>query len=131
MSRIYHALHKKQKLNAGKPVGKHIVTRESLIELVTRGDETSIRAIGKALVHLFNRQTDFEKEISNTVVHNMRGFTSADARQGTITAKYYLKHGTLQPWQIQRWIKPNKNGVPRIAKYWEQLDEEAKRRAGI
>jgi hypothetical protein len=31
----------------------------------------------------------------------------------------------LQNWQIEKWLKPNKNGIPRICKYHRQLNEAA------
>jgi hypothetical protein len=104
----------------------HIVTRESLEALVTRGDNTAMHAIGRALVHLLNRQTREEQACNTTNVSNNMGFTGADAHSGCISAKYYLKHGKLLDWQIERWLKPGSRGFARITKYWKQLDEEAK-----
>jgi len=105
-----------------------LVTRESFTALVQRGDEVAMHAVGRAMVHLFNRQTEYEKNVNTTNVHNQRGFTPADAHTGCITAKYYIKHRMLQEWQVERWIKPNDKGVPRIAKYWAQMNEEANRK---
>lgn len=105
-----------------------IVTREILQNLVTRGDEVSMHAIGRALVHLLNRQTRDESDQNTTKYHNDVGFTGADAHAGSITAKYYLKHGKLEDWQIQRWTRTNKKGVARIAKYWAQINEEAEKK---
>ena len=58
-------------------------------------------------------------------------FTSADALSGSLTAKYYLKHKTLQGWQVDRWTKLNKRGDMRIAKYWAQLARAAEEKAAI
>lgn len=85
--------------------------------------------IGKALVHLLNRQTREEQNRDDTIVHNLRGFTPADAYSGSLSARYYLKHKKLQDWQMAMWSKPNTKGIPRLAKYWRQLDEEAKLKA--
>lgn len=82
--------------------------------------------LGRALVVMFRNQTADEQATNETREHNGVGFTGADAHSGTISAKYYLKHGTLQDWQIERWLKRNANGTMRIAKYWRQLDEAAK-----
>ena len=109
-------------------MAKYIVTRESLSNLVLRGDTVSMHAIGRALVHLFNRQTDAEQATNDTRVWNEMGFTGADAYSGSLSAKFYLKHHRLEDWQIERWTKLNVRGVPRIAKYWKQLDEEAKKK---
>lgn len=105
------------------------LTREKLTELVLRQDHVAVHAIGRALVHLLNRQTEEEARANTTRVHNARGFTPGDAYSGALTAKYYLKHRKLQDWQIVLWQKPNAKGVPRIAKYWKQLAEEAKKKA--
>lgn len=107
----------------------HLVTRESLTALVTRKDAVAIHALGRALVVLFNRQTESEKRSDTTNMNNMVGFTGADARSGCLTAKYFLKHGTLLEWQVERWLKIASNGHPRISKYWRQLDEAAQIKA--
>jgi len=84
--------------------------------------------IGRALVAIFKRQTKDEQAVNVTNCHNGIGFTGADAHSGCITAKYYIKHRTLLDWQVERWTKTNRNGVPRIAKYWKQLDQIARER---
>jgi hypothetical protein len=104
---------------------KSLVTRESLIDIVTRGNEVSKEAVGRALVHLFNRQTIDEQITNDTCKYNDIGFTPQDARSGSITAKYFIKHRTLLDWQYEKWIEPNAKGIPRIAKYWRQLNEVA------
>ena len=105
------------------------VTRKSLTELIMREDEVGMHAIGRALVHLFRRQTEAERDMNTTCVENMRGFTGADGRRGALTAKYYIKHKQLLDWQMEIWRRPNKNGVPRLAKYWAQINEEAQKKA--
>jgi hypothetical protein len=106
-----------------------MVTKAQLTQLITRNDEVAVEAIGRALVHLLNRQTREEAESNTTKNHNLRGFTPADARQGSIHAKYFIKHRALAPWQVQYWLKPNARGTLRLAKYWRQLAEEARRKA--
>lgn len=105
------------------------VTRESLTELICRGDAVAMHAIGRALVHLLNRQTNEEQRDNVTKNHNDRGFCPADARQGSIHAKYYIRHKQLQPWQVAYWLKANAKGIPRLAKYWAQINEEAQKKA--
>lgn len=115
-------------INAEKtaPASRKLVTKESLIEMIESADENKLQAIiGRALVGIFNRQTEDEKVVNDTRIHNLRGFTPADAHCGSITAKYFLKHRRLLDWQIDKWLKPNNKGVPRIAKYWRQLNEIA------
>lgn len=106
-----------------------MVTKAQLTALITRKDAVAVEAIGRALVHLFNRQTRDEQVLNDTRVDNQRGFTAADARQGSIHAKYFLKHRTLAQWQVEHWLKPNRKGTLRLAKYWRQLDEEARKKA--
>lgn len=107
-----------------------IVTRDSVIAfLESESPERVKQYIGRALVVLFNNQTAVEKDSDNTLVDNGVGFTGADAYSGSLSAKYFLKHRTLADWQVEKWVKPNVNGVPRIAKYWEQLNAAAEKRA--
>lgn len=105
------------------------LTREQVVTLVTRTDAVAMHAIGRALVHLLNRQTREEARDNQTRNLNDVGFTPADARQGCIHAKYYIRHRRLEDWQVQHWQQPNARGVPRIAKYWRQLSEEAAKKA--
>lgn len=99
-------------------------TREKFVELITRKDEVGMHAIGRALVHLFKRQTEAERAINSTAVHNARGFTPADARIGSITAKYYIKNKKLLDWQVAQWIDQNAKGRLRLEKYYRQIAEE-------
>jgi hypothetical protein len=101
------------------------LTREKLTDLVLREGPIAERAIGRALVLLLKRQTTEESQANDTRIHNAIGFTPADAYTGTLTAKFYIKHGRLEEWQLKKWQKLNAKGVPRIAKYWKQLAEEA------
>lgn len=101
------------------------MNRTQFVQLITRTDEVGMHAVGRALVHLLNRQTQDEQETSDTRHQNARGFNTADARRGTITAKYYLKHRTLQDWQIEYWLQEDARGALRLGKYWRQIAEEA------
>lgn len=107
----------------------HIVTRESLIKMVSKDDPAYVaKVVGRALVALYDNQTAEEKGSTMTKEDNSIGFTGADAHSGSITARYFLKHQTLLEWQLEQWTKPNTKGIPRIAKYWKQLDEVAQRK---
>ena len=106
-----------------------IVTKQSLQSMLSNPNREYVgRVIGRALVALFKRQTKDEQAINATEVHNKVGFTGADARSGSITAKYFMRHGKLQNWQIDRWLKQDKNGSPRLVKYHKQLNEIANER---
>lgn len=82
--------------------------------------------IGRALVVLLRNQTSDEQESNTTNISNGVGFTGADAYSGSLTAKFYLKHKRLEDWMVEKWAKPNVNGVPRLAKYHGQLNNAAK-----
>jgi len=107
-----------------------LVTKESLIRLLNDPNPAKVQVvIGRALVAIFNNQTKDEQATNDVREFNGIGFTGADGRSGSITAKYFLKHRRLLDWQIERWMKPNRNGIPRIAKYWSQLNKVAEAKA--
>ena len=111
-----------------------LVTRQWMIDFILNKERAAVvEFVGRALVGLLNRQTDAEQQTNETREDNGIGFTGADAYSGSITAKYYIKNKTLARWMVKKWIKPNKNGVPRIAKYHYQLNEiaVAKKRRSI
>jgi hypothetical protein len=103
------------------------VTRSSLIKLLNdeRGHEFVQHVVGRACVALFKRQTEAEQATNDTNVLNYEGFSGSDARQGSLTAKYYLKHNRLEEWMVDQWTKEWR-GRPRLVKYWKQLNEAAK-----
>ncbi len=106
---------------------KKSVTRESLQAMLDNPNQDYvIRVIGRALVVLLKNQTADEQTMNTTNVDNGIGFTGADAKGGSITAKYFIKHKTLLDWQVDRWLKPASNGFARLAKYHKQLNEAAK-----
>ncbi len=84
--------------------------------------------IGKALVATFNYQTEDEKSHNGTETNNNIGFSGSDARDGSITAKYFLKHRTLLPWMVENWMR-DWRGAPRITKYARQLNMVAEMKA--
>jgi hypothetical protein len=103
-----------------------IVTRDSLAKMLSNPNRKYVEAvIGRALLSLLDRQTEDEKRAADTRVWNAVGFSGADARSGTLTAKFYAKHGCLLDWQVNKWTKPASNGYPRLCKYHKQLNEIA------
>jgi hypothetical protein len=103
-----------------------IVTKQLLNVLLNQADDDKkIRIVGRALVALFERQTEAEQSTDTTQNHNGIGFASCDARSGSLTAKSFLKNRTLAKWQLDRWMAPQKDGFPRICKYVKQLSEIA------
>jgi len=96
-----------------------IVTKEWLMAKIAANPT---KVIGRALVAIFQNQTEAEKSSNVVKFQNGIGFTQADARTGSLSAKYFLKHGTLEEWQLKIWLGSNKKGQPRIVKYANQLN---------
>lgn len=104
-----------------------MVTKSEIIRLLATND----RAVARALVVLNERQTMTEQSSEHTINRNGVGFTPADARMGSSMAKFYSKFGRLSDKQLAYWRKPNRRGVPRIAKYAGQLLEAAQIKASV
>jgi hypothetical protein len=115
-----------------KPKPDQLVTRDSLKQMLNESDETfRVRLVGRALVALFHRQTAAEQAVNQTEVSNGIGFSGCDARSGSLTARSFMRTGTLAPWQLKRWMKEGSSGYPRICKYAKQLNEIAIERRAI
>lgn len=91
--------------------------------------ETSDKAVARALVVLYERQTADEKATQDTRHDNGRGFRPCDARMGTSMAEFYLRRGYLTPKQLAYWRRPEKRGGMKIAVYWKQLLDAAHKKA--
>lgn len=106
-----------------------IVTRESL-QAMLMGPKAA-EVVGRALKAIFlTNQTEDERSVNSTKNFNGVGFSGADARSGSLTAKYYMKHGKLLSWQVEQWTKRQKNGYARLTKYYKQLNEIAIQKKG-
>lgn len=106
-----------------KPV---IVSRQSLQQMLNDAPADKLQHIvGRALTALFQRQTETEKAGNVTDRDNDVGFTGADARSGSLTAKSYIKNRKLEQWQVDKWLKVQRNGFARLTKYHKQLNEIA------
>ena len=100
------------------------LTRESIQTLLANSD----RAIGRALVVLYNNQTA-DEQVSETVRHwNGKGFKGIHGKIGTSMAKFFIRNGYLSPKQIAYWRVTDRKGTMRIGCYWRQLIEAAKER---
>jgi hypothetical protein len=84
--------------------------KEAIIELIDKND----KAVERALIVIYDRQTEEEKEIEQTKDHNGIGFNSIDAEFLTSCAEGLKKYGKLTIKQIAVVRK-------RIRKYWKQL----------
>ncbi len=109
---------------------QHIVTKDRLEYLLQKDPTTRMHTIGRALVVLYNNQTSSEQDSSSTRITNGEGFTQADARSGSIGARFYASKGRLDDWAVEKWMKRDARGNRRISKYWRQLDEAAKAKKG-
>ena len=113
-----------------------LITRDSLKDMLDTdkyGREYVEQVIGRALWALFQRQTESERVGNYTSNVNSIGFSGADAHSGSITAKYWKKHGNLgaekgESWRMEKWLKKANNGYPRLCKYAAQLNEIATKR---
>lgn len=102
-----------------------LVTKASLYAmLVDADDRKKAQIIGRALVAIFNRQTAAEQSCDHTQEDNGVGFAGCDAKTGSLSAKSFIKHGSLQGWVVDKWMAPSR-GYPRICKYAKQLNEIA------
>lgn len=103
-----------------------LVTRDSLQTMLDQADDVKRQhIIGRALVALFERQTQDEKAVNDTKVLNNVGFQACDAKSGSLTAKTYLKRKALEAWQVEKWTRRQASGYARICKYAGQLNEVA------
>jgi hypothetical protein len=106
-----------------------MVDKVQIQRVLARTDRIGMVAVGRALVHLYNRQTTDEQHAEQTKHHNERGFTGVDAKIGQDMALFYKRTGFLTTRQLDYWQKLNRNGTSRIGKYWRQLKEEAEAKA--
>ena len=79
---------------------------------------TNDRAVERAILCLYNRQTIDEQELENTKYRNGRGFSASDAKRGTYMAKWILSGKHLSG----QWLLDAK-GI--AFKYIGQLVDEA------
>ena len=100
------------------------LTGTDIVEMLRTND----KAVARALVVLYERQTADEKATENTRHHNNQGFRPCHARMGTSMAKFYLARGYLTPKQIAYWRKEGKEGM-RLSIYWRQLLDAAHKKA--
>lgn len=111
-------------------MAKKLVTHDTIKHMLANESRAYVEAvIGRALLALLDRQTEDEKVCNDTRVWNAVGFSGADAKSGSLTAKFYAKHGKLLDWQVDKWTKKSKNGYPRLCKYAKQLNEIALEKA--
>ena len=105
-------------------------TKAKILDMLSTNDAW----VEMAIVALFKRQTEVEKQTGETYVKNHVGFQVADAREFGNYARVILAGGHLTADDLRNCRRPWKRGtvaVPTIAKYRGQLLEmiEAKAKA--
>jgi hypothetical protein len=80
--------------------------------------DTNDRAVMRALLVLYSRQTEAEQATESTREHNGRGFSAFDAEILSSFAVQVKSRGTLTPRQLEVARK-------RVRSYWKQLLEVA------
>ena len=71
-------------------------TKASLINLMNTNDSILIK--GLLLIHRY--QTQEEKRVEDTIVHNNVGFTGSHGKKMTGIANWYLRNGSISPNQL-------------------------------
>lgn len=104
-----------------------MLTQDQILKLL----ETNDKAVARALVVLYERQTASEQATDSTNCWNGQGFSHAHAFIGTRMAKFYLNRGFLTPKQIAYWRKTTPKGRMRIGMYWKQLQQAAEQKANV
>lgn len=80
-------------------------TQTQLISALRTQLETNPRQATKALVFLYNQQTEDEKNDEHTKHFNSVGFNHNDSKFLTSLAKQYLESGWLSPNQISHLMR--------------------------
>lgn len=85
-------------------------TEEQIVSLLN----TNVRAIEKAILALYDRQTADEQVVQNTRHHNRVGFSAADAKRLSFIANFLKNGGHLKTETCKKYL-------PRVLKYRKQL----------
>lgn len=83
--------------------------------------ESNEKAVYRALVLIYSKQTEAEKAIDQTKDHNGVGFSGLDAEILSSFAKFYQRAGFLTTKQVAIAKK-------KLKKYWRQILNDMKER---
>lgn len=103
---------RKSRKTKTQPTGKW--TKESILNIITTNDDQLI----KALLKLYNYQTQYEQSFGETVDHNNVGFNGCDAKFLSSLVEFYKKHNYLsfkQKIYLRKKIKKYASQLARIA----------------
>lgn len=97
-------------------------THEAIIDLLARND----LAVERAILRIYERQTATEKRMQETCENNGVGFSGVDGEIFSSFAEQIMRSSRppgrrLSPKQLVVARKPDKHGMPRIARYAGQL----------
>ncbi len=92
----------------------HKITQSEIRDFVKKQLGTNKAWALKALIKIFEFQTENEQEYEETSVYNRVGFTGVDGEILTSFAKQYKKRGFLTPKQMTLVYK-------KMPKYWMQI----------
>lgn len=70
---------------------KKVWSEKDILDLLEQSD----KAVTRAVIAIYNRQTADEQAVGETKIHNGIGFSGADSRFLSYCAKYALRNGTL------------------------------------
>lgn len=103
-----------------------VYTKQDMIELLEKND----KFLERAIIQLFYRQTEDEKQLSDSKHTNNRGFNKPDSRRMSIYAKVCLAKKNQHKGEgnrLEDWMK--QDARKRIIKYAGQLAEIANKKA--
>ena len=95
-------------------------TVEEIRELLKESD----KAVARAILAIYNRQTEDEQSIKETTEHNGIGYNGVDANFMSSLAQFYQTKGFLSAGQL-------KHGRKAIMKYAKQLTDIANNPVGV
>jgi hypothetical protein len=90
------------------------ITKTQIKEFVKRKLSTDITWATRALIKIYEFQTQDEQKMQGTIYNNGVGFTGTDGRILTSFAKQFKKYGRLSDNQIKIVFK-------KMPKYWIQV----------
>lgn len=91
------------------------IKKANILSLLERDD----KAVARAVVRIYQRQTEDEQRVSETKHHNKIGFRANDAKYLSMVARFVLANGAItEAYHMQKTRRLMKQ-------YWKQLIEIA------
>jgi hypothetical protein len=87
------------------------IKKANILSLLERDD----KAVARAVVRIYQRQTEDEQRVSETKHHNKIGFKANDAKYLSMVARYVIANGAItEAYHLQKTRELIKH-------YWRQL----------